>query len=353
METKCLISVVIPVFNVEPYLRKCINSIVSQTFEKIEIIIVDDGSTDRSGIISDEYKNDCRVKVIHKSNEGAAEARKIGVKAASGKYIAFVDSDDWIEYNTFEIISKVIDRYNADIITWGFSTVSIDNYVESKMNYNYCSGFYNEDDIVEKIYPTSLSNSKGIWGRDYIPALWNKVFKKELIVKNIDSINKEIIIGEDLALSFSCLLDAKSIYILNDQFLYYYRNTPYSIMKRYNKNYLHSTIKLIDCLDKCVEKVGVYDFKKQINANTIFFIIDILKNELKNEFYSPKELAQLIKKVIQYPRFKKALKDDIKIKVGLYNYCILRCLKKENIFEVLIELKFYRIIKKLKNNLGV
>ena len=117
---KDLISIVIPVYNVENYLNRCIESIISQTYENIEIILINDGSKDNSLLICKEYKNkDKRIKVIDKKNEGVSIARNIGVEKSSGKYVIFVDSDDWIEKTFVENLHKKISEYNVDICIGG------------------------------------------------------------------------------------------------------------------------------------------------------------------------------------------------------------------------------------------
>ena len=98
-----LISIIVPVYNVEEYLKECIDSIINQTYKRIEIILVDDGSTDKSGKICDDYaKIDKRIKVVHKENGGLSDARNVGISVSSGKYIAFVDSDDWVEKTMYK-----------------------------------------------------------------------------------------------------------------------------------------------------------------------------------------------------------------------------------------------------------
>ena len=119
------ISVIVPIYNVEQYLRKCIDSIINQTYKNLEIILVDDGSWDNSPRICDEYaKRDNRIKVIHKKNGGLADARNTGLKMITGNYISFIDSDDYIEKTMYEKMIKVILKYNADII-------------ECNLNYKY------------------------------------------------------------------------------------------------------------------------------------------------------------------------------------------------------------------------
>ena len=119
MHKKPLISIIIPVYNVERYLPQCIDSIIAQTFHDWELILVDDGSTDRSGAICDEYSlKDTRIRVIHKQNSGQADSRNIAIQMAEAELVGFVDSDDFIHRQTYEIALKTAEKYNADIVQW-------------------------------------------------------------------------------------------------------------------------------------------------------------------------------------------------------------------------------------------
>ena len=120
-----LISVVVPVYNVEKYIDKCINSIINQTYKNLEIILVDDGSPDNCGNICDEYaKKDNRIIVIHKENGGVSSARNIGIKNAKGKWITFVDSDDWIENDYVEKLSKIGIQNKAEVVLCGYNRIN-------------------------------------------------------------------------------------------------------------------------------------------------------------------------------------------------------------------------------------
>lgn len=119
-----LISVIVPVYNVEKYIDKCINSIINQTYKNLEIILVDDGSPDNCGNICDEYsKKDNRIIVIHKENGGVSSARNIGIKNAKGKWITFVDSDDWIENDYVEKLSKIGIQNKAEVVLCGYNRI--------------------------------------------------------------------------------------------------------------------------------------------------------------------------------------------------------------------------------------
>ena len=129
-----MISVIIPVYNVEPYLRKCLDSVVNQTYKELEILIIDDGSTDGSGAICDEYaKTDKRIRVFHTENRGLSCARNLGLDEAKGEWIGFVDSDDWIEPDMYEVLLKNAEKTGADVVECGYSRIYPDSvYIRQK-----------------------------------------------------------------------------------------------------------------------------------------------------------------------------------------------------------------------------
>ena len=166
-----LISVIVPVYNADKHLGKCLDSILNQSYHNLEIILVDDGSTDNSASICDEYasKNN-RIKVLHKKNSGQASARNTGIEMAVGEFITFVDDDDWIESNMYEVLMNNAMRFNADIS--GCATVM--DYEGAKSVYPFekaKTGIISKDEVCLNImYQTNLS-----WG-----TVWNKIFRREL-----------------------------------------------------------------------------------------------------------------------------------------------------------------------------
>lgn len=155
-----LLSVIVPVYNMEKYLEECVESILSQTYKKVELILVDDGSTDTSGMICDKYEEkDSRVKVIHKKNEGPIKARCTGVEAAGGDYVTFVDSDDWIKDNTYERLMEAAEK--ADVVVSGITIYyNENNMVEEAPAVD--AGLYERSAIEQLIIPNML------WGRKKI-----------------------------------------------------------------------------------------------------------------------------------------------------------------------------------------
>jgi glycosyltransferase involved in cell wall biosynthesis len=181
MEVLCmLVSVIVPVYNVEKYLCKCLDSIIQQTYKDLEIILVDDGSTDSSGLICDDYAaHDNRVHVIHKKNEGLSEARNSGLEICSGDYIGFVDSDDWIATDMFEKLVKFVKCENLDVAMCGVADVWPEHVVKTPSFKKVI--LTNVNDIISEI----LVNRHGgtaipVWCRIYKSSLFKTVkFEKE------------------------------------------------------------------------------------------------------------------------------------------------------------------------------
>lgn len=229
------IGVVIPIYNTDKYLRECIESVINQTYKNIEIALVDDGSTDDSGKICDEYaKKDGRIKVIHQENLGAQTSRYNGATAIDYDYLTFVDSDDWILPNTYEKFTEQMEN-DIDVIAWQY-ILYYNNEKQKVVPCNYQSGFYDYERYKKEIYPNVIwnyeKNASGIG-----TALWDKLIKKSLALKalkNAQSI-KNIAYGEDSAVLFPLLKEVKTLY-LSDESLYYYRQKEKNEAPEYFKD---------------------------------------------------------------------------------------------------------------------
>ncbi len=214
-----MISVIVPIYNSEQYLERCIESILQQGFESIEIILVDDGSTDKSGEICDKYHDSyTKVKVVHKPNGGLISARIAGVEAASYDLIGFVDSDDYVEPEMFAELYKVYSESSADLISSGIIREYNSGQKKEIVMDNYGEGLYK--DIADSIYPSVLfdykKNDFGLY-----PTLVNKLFKKDIIQKILREIDSRIFYGEDSATLYSYCMEIKSIYILHKAYYHY------------------------------------------------------------------------------------------------------------------------------------
>ncbi|QNK48151.1 glycosyltransferase [Brevibacterium sp. PAMC23299] len=209
-----LVSIIVPVFNAEKYLTKCINSLLNQSHKNIEVILIDDGSTDNSGIICDEFamKNK-NVKVIHQNNAGPSKTRNVGIDAAQGKYIQFVDSDDFIEPNMTEILIKSINNGN-ELVICGYKSMFL---IEGSNIIHNC-----KSNIDGKFTLSEFMLHFGDLFRDnFINSLWNKLYITNLIrnhnVRFIDNLH----MGEDLLFNLAYIKACKSISIIN-KYLYNY-----------------------------------------------------------------------------------------------------------------------------------
>ncbi len=190
------ISVIIPVYNIEQYLDKCIESVVNQTYKNLEIILVDDGSTDKSGVICDEWKEkDERIIVIHKENGGVASARNVGLTYVTGDYIAWIDSDDWIERNVYEIIIREMLKYNCDI--------SVIKYTQENSAVN--------NSIIESVLYDNNTALQNLLRNRITPFLWDKIYKSSLF-KNINFVGQ---IGEDSFANYEIFKKATKICDIN------------------------------------------------------------------------------------------------------------------------------------------
>lgn len=213
---KQLISVIVPVYCVEDYIDRCVLSIVNQSYRDIEIILVDDGSLDNTSEICDlwSYK-DCRIKVIHKENGGPSSARNIGIEAAQGDFLAFVDGDDWISEDMFEKVVGIFDQYNPDIVTFGCARVNDKGIVYASTEHAP-EGMMLPETALHELLKGNINNYAV-----------NKVYKKHVF----DGIRfPEGRVFEDMATAYKLVLNCDSVYCSAEN-LYYYFTRHGSISK--------------------------------------------------------------------------------------------------------------------------
>lgn len=219
------ISVIVPVYNVEDYIEKCIKSIRNQSYTDLEIILVDDGSTDRSGIICDEQaREDARISVIHKSNGGLVSARKAGANRATGEYIANVDGDDWIERDYIGNFVKEIETCKTDIV-WSVSHIKdYKNYRKLWFPKNVERVMIESKDGQDQLLQL-VSGEKG-YQNDIEFANWIKCVRREIYCKAQNNVDNGIVHGEDFACTIICLSLTKDVrFIRNDGYHYVQRES--------------------------------------------------------------------------------------------------------------------------------
>ena len=267
-----LVSIIIPIYGVELYLKQCIESVLSQTYQNLQIILVNDGSMDKCGEICDYYATkDTRIHIIHKQNEGLVNARKSGLAVAEGDYVTFVDGDDWVRENFIYNLVQPAIKYNTDFIIAGYIREFYGK--EDKIIPKLPIGYYSKEDLVENILPNALYN--GIFFQHGISTyVWNKLFKLTKLKHYLTIVDKNIVMGEDAALTYPYLFNCDNLYI-TDATDYLYRQRPNSIVKSVpNLKFEYSQLSLLfKHLKKHISKFIHIDIEKQLK---LYFYAQIL-----------------------------------------------------------------------------
>ena len=254
MKTNPRISIIVPVYNVEKYVETCIDSIKSQSFNEFEAIIVDDGSKDSSIAICEKLiSGDARFKILHKENGGLMSAWKYGLQRATGEYVGFVDSDDWIDPDMFFVLSKSIQEHDADIVISGY--VTEDNKLRNRWTrdrqYIYEGESIKSDFLKDYCcsYFHSVSN----------PSIcrWDKLYKRDILLQNIDYFNEKVSLAEDFNTNVPVILDARKIVLLPNFTPYHYRFNPKSIMNTINPRAFYNVKELGNACSKIIKEKGV------------------------------------------------------------------------------------------------
>lgn len=317
-----MISVIVPVYNVEKYLDDCVKSVVNQTFKEIEIILVDDGSSDASREICDSWKKrDSRITVYHKENGGLMSAWKYGVVRAKGVYIGFVDSDDWIDPNMYEKLFDVAYETNADVVCSGLIR-EFENAEKIAEKVYFQEGFYNKDRIRKEICPYLLS-SKEYRTRCWSPNRVTKLFKKDILFSVLDDLNNDISIGEDLITTFAVLKRAESIYIMENFKPYHYRINDTSMIQKFSTDKYKKIYILCKEMLVINTKYSGYDFEQQIYNDYVDLYFRTLESHISS---SDSSLVKGIKTVFNSDEVQNAIsKCDISMlskKFKLYYYLL-------------------------------
>lgn len=225
------IGVIVAIYNVEKYLIECIESIINQTYHNLEIILVDDGSTDSSGKICDEYETrDSRIRVIHQNNCGLIMTRYNGLQETKCEYVTFVDGDDWLDLNAYNRVADYLDG-GTEIIAFGSKMYYNPNNVAAELTY-FPAGNYSKQEINDVVIPNMIWN---IREKNYglYPAIWSKVAKRSLVLKSLEHAKTlDIYYGEDAAIVYPMIKEAESLVIIEDS-LYYHRQREAGVLPQY------------------------------------------------------------------------------------------------------------------------
>ncbi len=327
------ISVIIPVYKVEKYLDRCLNSVTKQTYDNLEIILVDDGSPDKCPQLCDEWaKKDKRIVVIHKENAGVSSARNLGLEKASGEYVTFVDSDDTIDESMYEKMMNLM-KDNIDLVFCGFKFITLKGEIEYVKEINLLL-LEKDKNAVESFYyrPTKFNKNQNTMG-----SIWRVIFRNEFLKNNNLKFNTGIKIQEDKEFILRALNCCNGVKVL-DENLYNYYQTPNSALtssKNYNKIvFSHQTlydnelITLSNNKNISNKTLNIIKRKCAIDYLTTIFYRHILGNAPKYE----------IKQLYKDPFIKKLLKNGklvFNTKFISYKKQICYCLIKMRMLPIL------------------
>lgn len=303
------ISVIIPMYNAEKHIRKCLDSLLIQQGAQFEFIIVDDGSTDNSFSICKEYSlKDERIRLIHKENGGSVSARNTGIEIAEGRFIAFADSDDYVDDNYLNDFINLANSMDADIVVKPYVIETNGSAVQKQLNFE--AGLYQGDKkraINRGILATDIRGEKSIYS-----SLWGKLFKSSLVKQYYRMVSNRIREGEDLILVAACCTRANTIFLDSDSTTYYhYVQNDGQVTRNYDPHYEERLPHLYDCIIRLNEMVRIEEFNCQFEKLVMFYTCKGFDNMFyRNSSLTYKEKLQKIKRLCEMARSNVAINNE-------------------------------------------
>lgn len=262
-----LVTIIVPVYNVEKYIYECVDSLIKQTYKNIEIILIDDGSKDKSGAICDNYAaSDARIKVIHKQNEGLGFARNTGLKAAQGKFVTFIDSDDKADANLVENLVNGIYEANGDTCIGGFKRISENGVICFEERYD--KAVFEGKNVYNNLFARMLGSAPD--KHDAIRmSVWNVMYSMDIVRRhNIEFPSERVFISEDIIWDSEYYKYAKKAIVI-DSTAYNYRITPGSLTQKYKPDMLEKICVLYNemCNRLSGDKTKITRLQRQFFVN--------------------------------------------------------------------------------------
>jgi glycosyltransferase EpsH len=299
------VSIIVPLFNAEHFMRTCVDSVLNQTLREIEVILVNDGSHDLSGVIAEEYAmRDSRIKVIHQANKGPGSARNQGIREATGEYVGFVDSDDWIETTMYDSLYAAAIQGEACIAMCDFIEEFPKSNIKRKKYIPLHSGeVLGEESIREKIL-TSFAKNSGI----YYASMSNKLYKRKwLLQNNLFSVeNRDI--AEDWLFNIDAFCQANRAVYVHGLFYHYMHINSSSLMYKYRPNQFHLKLESRRNLKDKLRKRGVnlLSYKQEMDTRFCLEAIGCMFSEVQAKQKWANKI-QKISEIIHNPEVKSAL----------------------------------------------
>lgn len=310
------ISIIVAAYNIENYIEKCINSLINQTFKDIEIVVVNDGSTDTTASkIIDLARKDSRIKVVNKKNEGLIEARRTGLENSTGDYLIFIDGDDWLDLECCEKVYKKIEEHNCDVV-----------------NYTYYMAYENGENIRYEITSKSLTETeflKELFLINITPCIWSKVIRRKFLEDNNITFPSKVTYGEDLAMAINIACNKPSVITINEPLYYYFQRNGSITNSKLTRQAL-DIIKVLDYGKECMQDKGIYNLfveeYEYLAYRNLFYSFVIGRNDIndvhKEIYIKWKDINKSLNdnKYIREHRKNISTKEKIKMNLFDFNY---------------------------------
>ncbi len=324
---KPLVSIIVPVYNAEKTLRRCVDSIIAQTLKNIEIILVNDGSTDGSPDLLQKYARHKNVKIIDKPNGGLSSARNLGLDNAFGEFVGFVDSDDWIQPDMYEELYQSALQNDSDIVLSGHYRVSGNDITEYPLKLE--RNLFVDQDIVSYILIPMVGSDihdKNDLGIE--PCVWRNIYKREVIEQNkIRFESERIYISEDILFNIDFLSNAKRLSIVPESFYYYVHNTV-SLTQIYRKDRFDKECILYEHIIEKLKTIGIYDFSANrarrtfISRSRMCIMQEAYGNRESSIFKRIRNIRRISKTGLLVEALRSYPVSNYPIRLKLVNYCI-------------------------------
>lgn len=301
------LSVIVPVYNVEKYLKQCITSITQQTYRDLEIILVNDGSTDESRRICDEFAaKDPRLVVIHQPNGGVSVARNTGIREATGEYLTFVDSDDWLEPEMYESMFAQIKKNSSLDMVMCDSTL-IKSNSEIKNTEFIRNGYYSKSEIIANIYPVLLVTED--FGKIPIVSIWNCLMRRSVLVDNQIRFVPSLQYAEDYLFMAHVMISINSYYYLKGSHFYNYRQYELSRSKKIQPDWWSNFLELNKRLEDLLIDSKEFDFERQLKMQLVHSALFLSTSIYNNNDFSRSEKIMHLQSLFKDPHLTEAFVD--------------------------------------------
>ncbi len=301
-----IFSVIVPIFNIEKYVERCVDSLVNQSYYNLQIILVNDGSTDESGNIVQRYSSDKRVTIINKKNGGLSSARNYGIDKCCGDYVLFVDGDDYIDTRLIEDVYKEVMHYDPDLILFPYSKKNGDKHKNVKL-FDDDHIVFDQEEITEKIISRligpDLSMGKDTpLNMDRLNTAWGKVYRRS-IINDYRFVDTKLIGPEDLWFNLNVIIGCKKAVYIGNHYYVYEKNNQSSILHQFDNQLLIKRFRLYKLIQDYIELHKLEHYRQKLNSRIIAEQFQILLN-LSRSKGSLTEKHRETKKILKWQGYK-------------------------------------------------